>query len=133
MDEYLYRFTDDLRSYLSDHNDEDSHYTVYGIRLEKFLVLKYTPCGVWISMGTYFINDTSYDQDHHKKFVNLKCRKHYADKTKDEALTSYITRKNKQIIILNTKLQNAKRMLEIAKTINPNEKINNTSDKNYWN
>jgi hypothetical protein len=41
------------------------------------------------------------------KFINLKARKQYACRTKEEAYTSYLARKNRQIRILRGQLAKA--------------------------
>lgn len=49
------------------------------------------------------------------RFVLLESRKRFACPTKEEALESFIARKEKQISIYNSKLKRAKESLEIGK------------------
>ena len=66
-------------------------------------IQKRTPKGVWI--------DIPYQG---KKFVNLECRKQFANETQEEALQAFTYRKRRQISILKGQLSRAKIGLKIA-------------------
>jgi hypothetical protein len=91
------------------------------IRLLDFEVIKETPCGKWIRFperDRYLYSPIKYIQG--KKFILEKGWDHFTCKrfawpTKEEALVSYITRKEKQIAILENQLENAKEFLAKAK------------------
>lgn len=73
------------------------HFSVRAILyLDKYLVLKHTPCGVWIE-----------DYPGHKKFVRKDAKKQWACDTIEKALESFYARKRRQIQILKDKLQKA--------------------------
>ena len=64
------------------HNDHDV------VRMRTFHVIKHTPMGAWISdYGT-------------RRFVLLGAKKRYACPTKEEAQTSFLRRKERQLGIL---------------------------------
>jgi len=102
-----YRYNDGI-NYL-DEEDE----SIY-LRLETYEVIKETKCGVWIR----YLKNNKYSYDPFKfvegkkfileKGVNHFTRKRFAWPTKEEALASYIARKESQIGILSSQLNNAK-------------------------
>lgn len=93
--EYLYRFEDsDVRDYPWNRHKKPQEY----------LILKRTPCGVWIDLG--------WRSD--KKFVNLKAHKKWACETKAQAYESYAARKRRQIKILQAQVEAAEDLLRIA-------------------
>lgn len=73
------------------------------IESRAFFIIKQTPKGVWIE-----------NRPGNKKFVNLTCRKKYAHRTQDEALTAFIARRHSQVEILTGQLARARRQLEAA-------------------
>lgn len=81
------------------------------IRCSAYPIIKRTMKGAWIY---------TYDGGG-KKFVNLTARKQFACLTKQLALESFIARKQRQIKILNSQLDDAKTFLAEAVTISENK------------
>ena len=79
------------------------------VEMREFRTLAETPCGYWIALD--FLGDGFIGP---KYFVLKNSRKRYAWPTKEEALTSFIERKKKQISILNHQLDHAKTALQIG-------------------
>lgn len=78
------------------------------IRLSTYKVIKLTPKGCWIAHN--------YDHNHlHKRFVLSDSRKKFAYPTKEQAMESFIRRKERQIIYLQANLNRAKNALYTAK------------------
>lgn len=75
------------------------------VSLEKYRILSYTKCGVWISYAF------------RKKFVNLERVKKFACKTVEDAIDSYIARKKAQVRIYSARLKDAESALNIAKNM----------------
>lgn len=75
------------------------------VNLYTFQVVRKTPKGVWI------------DSFGREKFVLLRAKKKYAHFSKEEALESFIARKNRQSQILNQKLQDVNTCLYQARLI----------------
>jgi len=96
LPEYLYRY-------------HDVHYTTgVQVHMRKFKVVKETPCGYWVKLFESFDD---------KKWVPNNTRKRYAYPNKEEALTSFIARKRRQVKILETQLSIAKYALGRGITI----------------
>ena len=72
-----------------------------GIRLTWYPVVRRTPAGAWISEGPW-----SAERD---RWVGLGRRKRYACETAKEALTSLLTRRRRQIRVLNAQIERAER------------------------
>jgi hypothetical protein len=103
------------------------------IGLWDYEVIKETKCGVWIrypEKDRYLYNPIEYIQG--KKFIlertilgngfnTTPIRKRFAWPTKELALISYIARKEKQVAILEYKLENAKKFLIKAKEMQNKE------------
>ena len=79
------------------------------LRVEEWDAVKETPCGWWIR--PYWGHTDGTDD----KFILKEARKRYAQPTKEEALISYIARKNWQITHLERQLAKAKEGLAHAK------------------
>jgi hypothetical protein len=113
---YLYRYREQRYAPSCDENGDCYGKGNMRLHLEKFLILKETKCGVWISKGVYFIPDKEREIPKElQKFVNLTCRKKYACSTIEEAKESFISRKKAHIRILNSQLEDAElalRMIE---------------------
>lgn len=77
------------------------------VALSEFVMIKETPKGYWIAYKE--INPSE------KKWVSKKARKRFAYPTKEQALQSFICRKNRQISILNNQLAAAAQAKRIAK------------------
>ena len=78
----------------------------YNICFKKYAIIKETKCGVWIC--------ETYGK---KRFINVNAKKQWACLTKELAIESFISRKNRQISILNSQLEQAKEHLKLAKDI----------------
>lgn len=79
-------------------------YTLSGIILEKYKMIKETPCGWWIVNEYGF----KYNRDFtDKKWVSKTARKRFAYPTKEEALFNFEKRKDCQIKILKARLNKA--------------------------
>ena len=109
MTEFLYRYRYEKRSVGGIDVSGDYEHIYYKIDFicEKFSIVKYTRCGVWIKLDYYPYKD---------KFVNLNAKKKYACLTKKEAIESFIKRKNRQIEIPTDQLYHAKKALDMANT-----------------
>jgi len=92
----------------------DEEYNVIDLELKQYEVLSETKCGVWIKFTKigHWENGKKFILE---KGVNHFTRKRFAWPTKDEALISYIARKEKQIAILKNQLENAREFLAKAK------------------
>jgi hypothetical protein len=119
VNEIYYRHVD---GYLND----DSYPWMSTIELETYLVLKRTECGVWIQNGNgvHYVNGNFIPN---KKFIlekhgydNTRTVKRFAWPTKEEALISYIKRKEKQIWLLENQLERAKQYLFKANELKEN-------------
>lgn len=92
----------DNKRVLYRYEDEPVHYG-YRIVCNWYLILKETPCGVWIHR--YPFNGTATYEDSKKwkavKFVKLNAYKKWAHLTKKEAFNAFVHRKlrQKQIIL----------------------------------
>jgi hypothetical protein len=82
---------------------EEVNYHQVGIKIffTEFDLLKETPCGYWIYKN--------YTDD--KRWVSKTAKKRFAYPSQDEALSSFIARKTRQIQILEAQLINAKSAL----------------------
>jgi hypothetical protein len=104
---YLYRYQEQSYSIGVDQFDNPLPGYQLKIELYSYRVIRETSKGVWI-------ND--YGKD---RFVLLTARKKFACRTKEEALESFIARKNRQIKILSLQLEKAK----LAKKYAENKQI----------
>lgn len=109
--EYLYRYKDSP-NYSWDYENEIAHKYGMSVSLEKYRILSYTKCGVWIAYGCS------------KKFVNLERVKKFACKTLEDALDSFIARKRSQVRIYSARLKDAEEALHIAKNMKEKGKFN---------
>lgn len=92
--------------------------TTIQLYMEEFKITKRTPCGAWINV---------YDD---KKFVNLKAHKKYASETKEEAITAFVRRKERQISILSSRLSQAKAALSHGLAV-VNKEAEIPNNRNY--
>lgn len=104
--DFLYRYEDHRYNESSWDDYLDKFIPHIRLRMDSYLILKTTPCGVWISLfgGS-------------KRFVLLTARKKWACKTKEEALESFIRRKKRQIGILECQLAEAQEALRLAEAL----------------
>lgn len=81
-----------------------------------FHLVKETPCGWWIhEIAGYANMDDRWKEFWGKpKWVSKTARKRYAYPTREEALTSFIARKRRQIEIMETELEGARLALAMA-------------------
>ena len=88
--------------------------TRVAVEVMEFDVVKETRCGAWIHYGCQLFQPDVIPPRSELKFVNFRCRKQFACRTKEEALASFVARKQRQISILNAKLRRAKEALAEA-------------------
>jgi hypothetical protein len=93
---------------------DNSNPRFYPPLLEEFVVVKQTPCGSWIQP----YNACPWMRP---KFVLDSGKKRFAYPTKELAIDSYIIRKNKQIGIIQARLDNAKLWLDQAQKVKTGE------------
>jgi hypothetical protein len=74
------------------------------VELYEYEVISHTPKGVWV-----------YDYYGHPKFVLRAARKRWACPTKEEAIQSFLARKERQIKILRNQLSQATTAIQLAK------------------
>ena len=89
MNNFLYRFNDTY---------DENHFT-----LDKYIIYKHTPKGVWIYLDNFYHCDTNCPCKI-KRFIRNNTYKKFACETIEEAAISYIARKRKQIKILTKQL-----------------------------
>ena len=97
--EVWYRFSERATSITVD-PEFDVYRTEHSVELTSYPVAKHTPCGVRLSTGRLVLHNS---------------QKKWACATVDEAKTSFLARKNRQIRILSRQLENAensKKMVE---------------------
>lgn len=94
----------------------DESYPVYKLIYYVHSVVKETPKGVWIKLKGY--EDCTYQR---KRFILNTSRKKYAYPSKEEALYSFIKRKEIQIKILSRKLSDTEDLLKLANYYNCEE------------
>ncbi|MCZ6897647.1 MAG: hypothetical protein O7D95_02910 [Betaproteobacteria bacterium] len=95
---------------------EDNPNPICSIELETFRILKYTAKGGWINKRQYGFPKIEKGVDRHfHKFVLLSGRKRYAYPDKESAWTSYVIRKQKQIIHLQNRLHITEICYDMAK------------------
>ncbi len=96
----MYRYVDTL--YSTGGGDDYSSSSVYvKVVLLTYNIVRLTPKGAWVSG---FPGDKP-------RFVLNSARKRFACPTKEEAMTSFVARKNRQIRILTSQLQYVKEAL----------------------
>jgi len=88
----VYRYEDTLYS----SGDYEYSKVYVKVELREYDILKITPTGIRVGYSIF--------GDHPGRFVNLKAHKKYVCLTKEEALKSFIIRKEKQIRILTSKI-----------------------------
>lgn len=96
--EFWYRFSERATSVTVD-PDADVYRSEHTVELTSYPVAKHTPCGVRLSTGRLVLHNS---------------QKKWACATIDEAKTSFIARKNRQIRILSRQLENAKNSKKMA-------------------
>jgi len=104
-----YRYVDNL---YSSGDEEYGYATIIKVDLEEFDVVKETLKGMWVQ--PLWAKDYPDTELKHRRFVNLNSRKKFACLSKEDALRSYIARKERQIKILKNQLQNAETALSYA-------------------
>ena len=105
--------------FLYRYEDQMTYPNTINIKLRKFRVVKWTPCGYWIQVYDF-------DPDY-KKWVSKNGRKRFAYPTVEQAETNFIARKQKQILILESRLRQAKNALQI---VSPESIPNSNSRRN---
>ncbi len=102
--ELAYRFEDRAYSVADEYGEHA--YTSRRVELLVYPLIKRTNCGIWIWLdySLYPNRPLVYnpEKNYHtcfKRFVNLQANKRYALPTIEEALDSYIARKNREVAI----------------------------------
>jgi hypothetical protein len=103
MEEYWYRYEDHMCAGSPDQFDNYGPSTVH-VTLRKFKVLKHTKTGVQL--------DIYYGE---RRFTKRNAFRRWACPTIDEALESFIARKERQIFIYRNKINNAQDAIIKAK------------------
>lgn len=75
------------------------------VRLRAIPVLKVTPKGVWLACSTLYSE---------KRFVRREARKRFACPTKEEAMESFIARKNRQRQIYSARVRHINEVLNLV-------------------
>jgi hypothetical protein len=89
------------------------------LNLHEHRVLKTTLKGVWIELYSWASSPSN------KRFVLRDARKRYACPTKDEAMTSFIARKQRQRRILKSQLEDVDDALTLAQWMSSNQQHSN--------
>lgn len=97
---YLYRYIDISYGSMIDDDHGGGHCWDIRVLLKQFFVYKETPCGYWI--GDHGVFSTKY-----RRWVSKTSRKRFAHASRDDAWTSYLARKDRQIAIYKAKLERA--------------------------
>jgi hypothetical protein len=100
-EEVLYRYEDYLYAPMLDETDTPISKPGVRIVLRTFPITKKTQQGAWIDLFEGLPGETP-------KFVLLTAKKKFACKTKEDALESFIRRKESQIKILSRQLTTAR-------------------------
>lgn len=101
-----YRFEDRLCSVADE--DGEHAYSRTEITLYKFEILRHTKCGMWIR-----------DYGGAKRFINQTCTKQYAHEKVEDALQSFIARKEKQASIYRARADTAMHAIRVARSKYP--------------
>jgi len=111
-----YRYEDVVTC--SAYDDDYTYSSTYSynvkINLREFLITRRTPKGMWIM--------PRYSRGEKHRFVLLGTRKKFACLTKEDAMESFIKRKEKQIRILKTQLNHVEIALFQVRNIVANQK-----------
>lgn len=83
------------------------------IYLSKYYVVKLTPKGVKINSDKI---DSKFIFHEHTKFIGNDWIKKYAHNNKEDALKSFVKRKERQLTILRSQINNVKRALNLVNT-----------------
>lgn len=100
--EYFYRYYNQNCSNGVDQFDNPYPGHTVTIGVLRFPVIRYTPKGVWLE--TFNGN----------RFVLLTAYKKFACPTKEEALQSFISRKNREYTLYRNRMEDIERALELA-------------------
>lgn len=104
--ELMYRYEDVQYAAMLDEFENQVGVSRPELRLFTYPIKSRTPKGVWLDMG---FGD--------RKFILLTARKRYACPTREEALASFVARKERQADILGSQLARVQTVLEIAKCL----------------
>lgn len=107
MDEFLYRYDDVAYSPGIDEFDNPFPGSILKIELSEYKIIKRTNCGVWINLYGGILDSC--------RFVLLGAKKRFACPTKEEAMESFVKRKERQIKILSSQLDRTRKALQLIK------------------
>lgn len=82
-----------------------------GISIREFLVTRVTPKGVWLT-SCFWANDVSWSKN--DRFVRNDARKRFACPTEQEAIESFVARKNAQRRIYQNRLNDVDAVLRLV-------------------
>jgi len=102
MTDTAYRYEDKLYSIADEYGEH--MYSRTDVILLKFDILRRTPCGIWIR---------EYFRD---RFINQKRTKQFAHETLEEAMKSFIARKEKQASIYRARADAALYAVKLARS-----------------
>lgn len=101
---YWYRYEDVQYAASLNEYDEPVGQGALRVKLRRYRVLKRTPKGVWLEYG----------YGNHGRFVLTEARKRFACPTEEQAMESFIARKERQAKIYSAKLKRAELALKAA-------------------
>lgn len=113
-----YRFEDQRYSHADEYGEHA--YTSYDVRLRVYAIIKYTKCGYWINTNWGTQNhqprQVTWEQvePQYRRFVNLEANKRFALPTIDEAVISYVARKQRAISIYNARAKAAQLHIDVC-------------------
>lgn len=112
--QFAYRFMDQSYSALVDPYESDDYYSYTVVELQAFLIKKETPYGIviWENTGAGFTKART-------RFVNLDATKTFALPTIEDAIESYVARKERQARIYEARAKKARAMQAIMDPNNP--------------
>lgn len=115
---YLYRFYDVQYSAGCDEFGNDLGPGRVEVYIMQFPIHKETPCGAWIVQESWLSGPNEVPLREALKFVNLKANKKFACRTVAEAKESFLARKKRQIRILNSQIERAKKAIVSMESLN---------------
>jgi hypothetical protein len=120
MTDVWYRYEEQRYAPSLDEYDRPMGRGTIQLHLREYAVIKTTPKGVWLESQQYrFTRGVISD----RRFVLREARKRFACPTKEEALVSFLARKNRQLRILKSQIRDVEDAILLAK---------GESNSEYW-
>lgn len=112
--QFAYRFMDQSYSALVDPYESDDYYSYTVVELKAYLIKHETPYGmvIWLNAGAGFVKAET-------RFVNLDATKTFALPTIEDAIESYVARKDRQARLYEARATKARAMKAIMDPNNP--------------